>query len=66
MRHGNEKGKEKVKFRIAFFVIIPLIFFGCGTYFHITKPKEPVNFQKFPENKDEMKEQIDLLRGSKR
>lgn len=55
-----------MKLKVACFVIIPLIFFGCGTYFHITKSEEPVDFGKMPENKDEMKKQIDLLRGSKR
>lgn len=55
-----------MKLKTACFVILPLIFFGCGAYFHITKPKETVDFQKFPENCTELQQQIDNFHGPKR
>ena len=55
-----------MKFKTACFIVIPLIFFGCGAYHYMHRPEESFKSSKMPENKKEMQEQIEKHHGRKK
>jgi len=55
-----------MKKRTVCFIVIPLIFFGCGAYHYMHRPEEAINAGKKPENKPEMQKKIEKHRGPKR
>jgi hypothetical protein len=55
-----------MKLKTTIFIVLPLIFFGCGAYFHLQKPKDSLEKSKLPENKSELQDQIEKFNGRKR
>lgn len=55
-----------MKLRNICFVIVPLIFFGCGAYHYMHRPEEGTNAKKIPENSVEKQNKINQLNGRKR
>ena len=55
-----------MKFKTICFIVVPLIFFGCGAYHYLHRPEECTGTKKLPENKPEMQKKIEQLRGPKK
>jgi hypothetical protein len=54
-----------MKFKHICFIVVPLIFFGCGAYHYMHRPEEGSTPKKMPENKQEIQQQIEKHRGRK-
>lgn len=54
-----------MKFKTICFIVVPLIFFGCGAYHYMQRPEEG-NAQNMPKNKEDLQKRIEELHGSKR
>ncbi len=48
-----------MKLKHLCFMVIPVIFFGCGAYQFISQSQERMDARKFPKNKAEMQKEIE-------
>lgn len=55
-----------MKLKNICFVLIPLIFFGCGAYHYLSKSEEHLDVKKVPENKRELQKQVEKFHGRKK
>ena len=55
-----------MKIKTVCFVVIPLIFFGCGAYHYMSQSQERPNQKPVPKNKEDLKKAVEEAHVRKR
>jgi len=50
-----------MKLKTICFIVLPLLFFGCGAYSYMSRAEERAEFKKMPENKKELQQHLEQL-----